>query len=331
MDVQNNIPSQEYEIEDDDFSINIGEWIRFFWENRRVIILSTFVCAVLGMGFAFTLPKYYTAQATILPPQVADSKVAGMLANLGGIAADLVGSSETMSKVYPDIAKSRSVLDSVLVAPFRNSTIKQELNEHYKIKKNIDERLIEVMQKKVVSASSSMKTNVVTISVTTRDPDLSAAIANRILYQMESFFKYHFQSVASSQRIMIESRLIEVGDSLKTAENNLMKFREENRATGLSPKLQTYEARLMREVEINNALYIELTRQHELSKISELQLKPVLNVLDHAVPPYKKSKPSRKNVVLLITFLGSVGTIGWVRYGSMARSFLNENVIRPKS
>ena len=317
---------KEYMTEEDDFLINIGEWVRFLWVNRRIIILTTFFFTVLGVGYALTLPKYFTAKATILPPQATDSKVAGILANLGGIASDLAGSSETMSKVYPDIAKSRSVLDSVLAYPYKNGTIKVELNKFYKLKNNIDERLIEILQKELVSASAAIKTNVVTVTVTSQDPVLSASIVNCILIQMESYFKYHFRSVASSQRMMIENRLVEVGDSLKTAENNLMRFREENRTTGLSPKLQTYEARLMREVEINNALYIELTRQHEISKISELQLKPVLNVLDHAVPPLKKSKPSRSKFVFMFFAVGFFSSVVWLRYTSTVGRFLKENI-----
>ena len=311
-------------VEEEEFDFNITEWIRFLWSNRLFITKVMGVFFVVGVAVALLLPKQYTATATLLPPQASDSKIAGLLSNLGGIAGDLAGAGETLSKVYPDIAKSRNVLNGVLKTVYNKKTFMDILQEKYRFKKDVDDRLIIALQKKVVDASTAMKTNVVTINVTYTDPVISAALANEILNQMEIFFKYHYRSVATSQRMEIENRLSEVTDSLKTVEERLLLFRERNRTTALSPTLQMQEARLAREVEINNALYIELTRQLEISKISEMQLRPVLNILDKAVPPIKKSKPSRTKIVLASVLFGFVGAVGYLKSYPALASFLKE-------
>jgi uncharacterized protein involved in exopolysaccharide biosynthesis len=63
-------------------------------------------------------------------------------------------------------------------------------------------------------------------------------------------------------------------------------------------------------VETNSAVYVELRRQMELAKIDEVKNIQVVQVLDTAHPPVKKSKPRRTVIVLgamMATFLGAVG------------------------
>jgi uncharacterized protein involved in exopolysaccharide biosynthesis len=54
----------------------------------------------------------------------------------------------------------------------------------------------------------------------------------------------------------------------------------------------------MREVETNSAVYVELRRQLEIAKIDEVKNIPVIQVLDYARPPVRKSYPPRTTIVL---------------------------------
>ena len=94
----------------------------------------------------------------------------------------------------------------------------------------------------------------------------------------------------------------------------LRQFKEGNRATLLSPKLMLEESRMLREVEINNALYIELTKQLELARISEAETMPILNVLDYPVPPEKKSGPSRVLIVLGMLGVGLGVAVAYINF-----------------
>lgn len=300
---------------DEEFSINIWEWIRFLWVHRRFISAVTGAFAVIGVVIALALPPKYTATATILPPQNSDSKLSGLLSSFSGLAGDIMGGGN-MSELYPDIAKSRNVLTGLLDATYEGKTFESVLSEKYGKKGNgLNDRefLLFMLQNVIVRVSTSAKTDVVTLSVTDRDPKFAAALANEVLNQMEKYFKVTYRSTASSQRMMIESRLHEVTKELRDTEDKMLFFEESNRATGLSPRLLLSQGRLQREVQINNTLYMELTRQYELSKISELQLKPVLNVLDRAAPPFKKSKPVRRKIVALWLILGFVASVTYLK------------------
>jgi len=309
---------QVHSNDDDPVEFDLAEWFLFFWTNRFLFFKVLVVSGAIGVVVAFVLPKKYTAVATILPPQTSNSpSIYSQFASFPGIMS--LGGSESLIRLYPDIARSRSVLSGMLDAEYGTGTFFDVLTNEYKLKRDENgditrarETLLELLGKRM-NATADIKTNLVTIKITERSPELAAAIVNEILKQMDDFLRYRLKTVATNQSRMIENRLVVVADSLRVAEEKLLRFRESNRTTSLSPKLQIYDMRLLREVEVNNAVYVELSKQLEIAKIQEVQLRPVLNVLDRATSPIRKSWPSRRKVVLLFLVLGFSTSIGCIR------------------
>ena len=58
-------------------------------------------------------------------------------------------------------------------------------------------------------------------------------------------------------------------------------------------------ARLMRQLKIQEVIFELLTSQYEQAKIQEAKDTPTVQVLDHAVPPEKRTKPKRKVIVIV--------------------------------
>ena len=172
--------------------------------------------------------------------------------------------------------------------------------------------------------------SLVVIKLTYHDPEIAAALLNEILIQIDNYLRYSLKTAATGQSKMIENRLNVISVSLKISEDNLLEFRESNRTTNLSPKLQIYEMRLLREVEVNNAVYIELTKQLEVIKIQENQLRPVLNVLDKATPPIKKSAPKRRKIVYFSMIIGFMLTFLYTKgIPAIKNIVLNSDIKKP--
>ena len=114
---------------------------------------------------------------------------------------------------------------------------------------------------------------------------------------------------------------------LTKAENTLKEFREKNRQV-LSPQLLLEQERLIRDVQINATIYIELRKQFELVKIEEVKNIPVINVMDAARAPAKKDKPKRAIIVLSVFFLSFLSIIGYLivnhQYGHQASIYYNK-------
>ncbi|MSQ21117.1 MAG: lipopolysaccharide biosynthesis protein, partial [Betaproteobacteria bacterium] len=81
--------------------------------------------------------------------------------------------------------------------------------------------------------------------------------------------------------------------------------------------------RLLRGVKYNEVLYELLARQYELAKIDEAKGSSVVQVMDRAIVPDRKSKPRRILIVLLSAFAALVFSILWV--------FVREGIARAKS
>jgi len=123
------------------------------------------------------------------------------------------------------------------------------------------------------------------------------------------------------QTLSLESpELVQVKNELNELQKQFEKFQVRTDAPGMVksyslfptfsevPELATKYFRLKREVEIQNTLLKYLTQQYEEAKIQEAKSTPTLQVLDKAVPPFKRSSPSRKLLVILSLFTGFIFT-----------------------
>ena len=65
----------------------------------------------------------------------------------------------------------------------------------------------------------------------------------------------------------------------------------------------------MREVKYNEALFEALAKQFELARVEEAREAPLVQVLDRAVPPERKSAPKRAQIVVLSTLGGFIAAV----------------------
>ncbi len=77
-----------------------------------------------------------------------------------------------------------------------------------------------------------------------------------------------------------------------------------NLQAGRVPAVGLEYARRLRDVRFNEALYELLSKQYEAARIDEAKAAPLIQVIDRAVPPDKKSSPHR---ILLTLGFGFVG------------------------
>ncbi|MCL2100875.1 MAG: hypothetical protein FWH22_04095, partial [Fibromonadales bacterium] len=66
----------------------------------------------------------------------------------------------------------------------------------------------------------------------------------------------------------------------------------------LDPTDELEDARLQRDVLMNQEIMFQLQNQYELAKIEEARDMPILDIIDTPMKPIEKSKPKRKLIVL---------------------------------
>jgi LPS O-antigen subunit length determinant protein (WzzB/FepE family) len=73
---------------------------------------------------------------------------------------------------------------------------------------------------------------------------------------------------------------------------------------GRVPAVALEYARKLREVKYHETLFELLAKQYEAARIDEAKAAPIIQVVDRAVPPDKKSGPHRALIVLGCGFIG---------------------------
>ncbi len=91
---------------------------------------------------------------------------------------------------------------------------------------------------------------------------------------------------------------------------------------GRIPEAAIDYVRARRELKLQETLLESMVRQYEIAKLDEAKEGPVLQQVDVALPPDRKSKPSRAMIVLaftLVALLAACVFVIWRRYSALAR------------
>ncbi len=322
---------------------------------------------VLSVVISLLLPKTYTANAKIMPPQQNQSMgaMAALGSQLGPLAA-LVGGGlglRSPSDLYVAMLRSRTVADD-LIDRF-------SLMDVYHKKLRVDARKKLEDRSLIIAA----KDGVISVSVDDRDPRRAAEMANAYAEELEKLTKILAVSEAAKRRLFFEREVKMASDDLANSEVALKQtqektglilldsqsramiesltslrarvaaqevlvqqmrtfatpenpelIREEKALEALRDQLNRLEGgqgkrlfadvpienvptagleyvRKYRDVKYREALFELLAKQYEAAKIDEARDSLIVQVLDKAVPPERKSGPLRALIVLGSTFL----------------------------
>ena len=155
--------------------------------------------------------------------------------------------------------------------------------------------------KEHISVSKDKITGLIRINSEFEDPHISANVANFIGYEVQNYIQKENSAQSAKEKLFIKDRLSIVKEELEDAEYKLKIFKERNRGYEDSPELFMVFSRLFRETEVKKEVYLTLQQQLELARIDEVKQKPILHILDSAVPPTTKSSPNR--FLFLFSFL----------------------------
>jgi uncharacterized protein involved in exopolysaccharide biosynthesis len=169
---------------------------------------------------------------------------------------------------------------------------------------------------KAINPDFDLKTNLVTMSVRLRWPELAAAVANRTIELVDAFNHEQRVSRARSKRVFLENRLDSAKAELRSTEERQRVFYDQNRLWKSSPQLVFEEGRIRRNVDVASDLFRNLQQQFETARLDEFNDAAVITVVDPAVPPRKAQWP--RYWILLASSLFIGGILGLLVAGAAA-------------
>ena len=318
--------TEEEEIEDTrtfeekfkDFVEKIKPYKERFRAIRKKFLIVNLVVLLLALAYLLFFAKpYFESTVTVLPEYGSKSNMLSQLSGLAELAGVKVGETAP-TEIYQKLIYSETVLQDVIYAKYKTDEFPYSVNliQYFEIDESDNNpviqkrknflKLFEVVTKGRISTEVDRMTKILNVTVTMPEAQLSADVANKLVEALDLYIRTQRKSYATEQSYYLDKRTTQIKDSLNIAENKLKIFREQNRITSQSPNLLLEQGRLMRDVEILQTVFIELTKQLEIAKIDQIKDAPVLNIKEYAKNPVKKAGPKRASSLIIIMFFSSL-------------------------
>jgi capsule polysaccharide export protein KpsE/RkpR len=199
---------------------------RILWESRRTLAWSILCGFVFSLVAVLLMPKAFEATAKLMPPESGSGSGAALMAALatrggnmlGGLASEFLGAKGN-GPVFVEILESRTVADR-LIDEFQLS------KEYHTTKVEYTRKQLEAHTK----VNEDRKSGVITITVTSVQPDRAAAIAQAYVSELDRLVAQLSTSSARRERIFLEQRLQTVKGDLDDAATRFSEFASKNTA-----------------------------------------------------------------------------------------------------
>ena len=195
------------------------------WQRRRALSKVAGIGLVLGLITAFSIPRRYTATATIMPQDQGTSSVL-MLAALAGHASGLSALSSlaggllgmhSSTAVYSALLRSGSVADALI----QRFGLMQVYHSRYHV--DAARRLA-----RNTTITEDKKSGTLTIRVEDRDPVRARDLTQSYLEELNKLVARTTTSHAHQERLFVEARLKAAGYELESAQVDLSNFSTQN-------------------------------------------------------------------------------------------------------
>lgn len=98
-------------------------------------------------------------------------------------------------------------------------------------------------------------------------------------------------------------------------------------STDKMPLIGTAYIRKMREFKYNEALYEILLKQYEMARLDEAKDAPIIQIIEKAIPPEKRIKPKRSQMVMIATIAGFFISV----FAAFLMEFIEKSSADPKT
>lgn len=197
------------------------------WKRRRLLARVIGISLLVGLGIAFSIPKQYKSDTSIMPPDqqgtsammlAALSSHAPGLGALGSLASGLLGT-HSSGDLFMDLLRSGTVSNH-LIDRFNLQHV-----YHKRYRMDAAKHLAHLTK-----ITENKKSGVITITVEDTDRVRARDLAQGYLDELNRLVTQTNTSAAHRERLFIEQRLHVVQQDLEQAELELSRFSSRNSA-----------------------------------------------------------------------------------------------------
>lgn len=323
----------------------------------RFVLVVSALFGALGVLFAMKKQTTYKAELNFV---VEDNSSGGSLGKYAGLASQFGfdlggGASTTFSEGNVlELFTSRRVVEAALLSK-ANINGADELLINYHIAFNeyrerwaesipeiesltftsdrtdfslVQDSILGLAWKKLTNGNIHIEvgdeSNIITVACQSKDEQFAKLLTEALVKEVSDYYTHTQTAKARHTLDFIQNRADSVLTELKGAELAYARHKDSNfgvmRAEGLLEEL-----RLKREVEILNVMYAEILKNLEISKVTLLNQKPLINIIDAPRYPLEGVRFSILKGLILFGILGAMLASMYVVVNSLIRDALKED------
>ena len=287
---------------------NIGllEIYNIYKKYMKYILSFTFSVISISIIYSIFATPLYKSYISIYPASYDSNTTLSSFENIASRVGFNLPGSESSTFNIPDIINSRKLKKIITSKKWGSNLYNNPISliEYWDFNDKDDFTYNHAQNEAIELLSSRMTTyehdsGMITISILMEDQLLAANIVNFISDWIQNYISHEMTTQATKNRVFIQNQLDDAKKELFMSEEKLSEFQKNHSIADDNPEVFLKRTRLMRNIEVNQQVYITLKQQFELNKIEELKEKPIINILDEGDPATEKSKPLRTLIVLM--------------------------------
>ncbi len=285
--------------------VTVYQLLLVLMKRRYLIGGAALTGLLIGATPALLKAPQYSASFLVIPApgdQSGGSQLGGLASTLGirGLGDRGMGATSSPS-FLARASRSRVVLDEVALDSIR---VPEMGGQHVLIldlfasadteqvasQIALERRLVEGtrMLSKRIRTSEIKDISGFTVSVTTRWPAVSYAIANAMLRELQEINMRIGQQGAAAERQFLQTRMAEQATKLREAQDRQARFLRANREFRNNPELSFEFERLRTSAELHQQVLLQLTQSNEQAQLREKRDTPVLAVVERPKLPVER-------------------------------------------
>lgn len=163
----------------------------------------------------------------------------------------------------------------------------------------------------MVSCQVDKRTDIITISVTTQDPLISAILADTVTHRLQQYIvKYRTKKAKNDldYAILLQQEAKRQFDDIQQQYTSFV-----DRHLDMAFETTRQKAKdLENDMNFKYQMYTQVSQQVQLAKAKVQERTPSFSEIEPAVVPIKKDGPARTLIVLGFMLIAAIGTSIWI-------------------
>lgn len=328
--------SKEIEISIQEITILTKKWFYYFLSKWKVFLLSCILFIIAGVLYAWTKKPVYTAELTF----TTENEGSGSMSAYAGIASQFglaIGGSSGSAfegENLMHLMSSRRLIQKTLFTPVETANGKDLLINYYlkarednkknKAEKNVvfanDEKNYSRQEDSIIMQVSAeltqsldieridKRSDIISVKVKNRDEFFAKAFTEALVNTVIQYYTdYKVKKIRQNVAILQHQT-----DSIRNLINSGIVDIAVSSDLNVNPTRQIVRTGVQRkqvDAQVNGALYTELVKNLELSKLTLRRETPLIQIIDTPMFPLEKKKMGWLKGAVIFGFFGLLLTL----------------------